>query len=202
MPAQVGLPECELVQRVHVHRGVFCQPGLLLPTDSTVFHLCPAQHFNSRLPLGPQRPYTSPGFSPSSGVHACWVRARPTSRRPPVALAPHSPTPARAAAQDTATLCAYANLTYREKGDTRGFYVLQIELDLLTSTVLPEDVDVWEATGYDEPRGTRHMRIVGPGVNVEAITRVWLARRDENGAFVTCDPPNGERHARRRTQRV
>jgi hypothetical protein len=54
---QVGLPDDELHVLQALHRGVFCRPGLLVPSDSTVFHLCPAQHFNAHLPLGPQRPY-------------------------------------------------------------------------------------------------------------------------------------------------
>ena len=37
----------------------------------------------------------------------------------------------------------------------------------------------------------RDVRIEG-GVNEGAVTRVWLARRDARGAFLSCDAPNGD----------
>jgi len=33
---------------------------------------------------------------------------------------------------------------------------------------------------------------IGGGVNEEAITRVWPARRDARGAFLSCDAPTGD----------
>jgi len=33
----------ELVKRMSVHRGVYCQRGLLRPSLSTVYHCCPAE---------------------------------------------------------------------------------------------------------------------------------------------------------------
>ena len=68
----MGLPEFELAQREQLHRGVYCRAGLVVPSDTTLFHLCPAQHFNSLLPLGPERPYTAPGGVP---LVACWDAA-------------------------------------------------------------------------------------------------------------------------------
>ncbi len=182
---QVGLSEDELARREHMHRGVYCRPGLLLPTPSTLFHLCPAQHFNSLLPLGPRRPYTCPGFTPVEGILACRVRrcSQDATRRLPARA---DAAPCTRPRQDTATLCHNANLTYRQKGDTRMFYVLQIEVDMLLATVLPEEVDEWE--GEEQPRTARNLRIVGP-VNELAITRMWIASRDGSGAFINCDPP-------------
>jgi hypothetical protein len=111
-----------------------------------------------------------------------------------------------------------ANLTERVARDTRAFYVLQIELDLLLTPARPEASEEQEETAEGTcsegdsrggagaaaaaPRGQRaggeeeavvrrgNVRIMG-AVNEEAITRVWLARRDGRGAFLTCDAPNG-----------
>jgi len=98
-------------------------------------------------------------------------------------------------AQDTAALCAHANLTYRVKGDTRCFYVLQIEVDLLTSEVAPDELDEDSDAPPPEdwPLHARRVRIMGPGVNEEAITRIWLARRDAVGTFLCCDAPTGRK---------
>jgi hypothetical protein len=105
----MGLPEFELAQREQLHRGVYCRPGLLIPSDTTLYHLCPAQHFNSLLPLGPERPYTAPGGVP---LVACW---------------------------DAATLLLLAAETCGREPPQRAFYVLQIELDLLISPLQGED---------------------------------------------------------------
>jgi hypothetical protein len=40
---QVGLPEHELAKRALQPRGVYCRPGLLLPSDTTVYALLAAQ---------------------------------------------------------------------------------------------------------------------------------------------------------------
>ena len=102
----MGLPEFELAQRESMHRGVYCRPGLLIPSDSTLYHLCPAQHFNSLLPLGPDRPYTAPAGAP---LVACW---------------------------DVATLLALASETAAQEPPQRAFFVLQIEVDMLVAPVL------------------------------------------------------------------
>lgn len=50
----VGLCEDELCRRMRMHRGVYCQRGLLEPTTTTLYHACLAQNFNSQLPFGSQ----------------------------------------------------------------------------------------------------------------------------------------------------
>ena len=131
-------------------------------------------------------------------------------------------------AQDTGTLASRANITHRAARDTRAFYVVQIELDLLTAAAAPacgdcsDDDDCGDsdeqASWRDAPpltppsstgssavrrsggaRGgaawrVRDVRILG-GVNEEAVTRVWLARRDARGAFISCEAPNGDAKA-------
>jgi hypothetical protein len=114
--------------------------------------------------------------------------------------------------QDTRTLLSCANLTHRGARDARAFYVLQIELDLLIAPAAPEDdADVDADADADaaassssharhaEPHAAApaapppwrgNVRIMG-GVNEEAITRVWLARRDARGGFLSCDAPTG-----------
>ena len=90
---QVGLPDDEIATRSAVHRGVFCRSGLLVPSDTTLYHICTAQvrpplasssalrppeacsssprfptaraqHFNSQLPLGGPPPSTQLYFAP------------------------------------------------------------------------------------------------------------------------------------------
>ncbi len=135
-------------------------------------------------------------------------QARDCSRAALISLSPPR-------AQDTATLLSVANLTERAAHDTRAFYVLQIELDLLVTPARPEASEE-EAEGTEGTEGSKssaagaaaaappraprgeagappwrgNLRILG-GVNEEAITRVWLARRDGRGAFLSCDAPNG-----------
>jgi hypothetical protein len=41
--APPSLTQAELVKRMRVHRGVYCQRGLLRPSLSTVYHVCPAE---------------------------------------------------------------------------------------------------------------------------------------------------------------
>ena len=274
---QVGLPEHELAKRALQPRGVYCRPGLLLPSDTTVYALLAAQaraaapiradaprsaclalllprravaaaasarlarplrrapggltraprpavaqDFNACLPLGPGRPLRPHGDCGADMV-ACRVRAR---RGASLDDATAHSLPRRA--QDTATLAARANITHRAARDTRAFYVVQIELDLLTAAAAPargdcsDDDDDCGDLGPPEQaswrdaqpmtppssaassavrrsgdaRGgaawrERDVRICG-GVNEEAVTRVWLARRDARGAFLSCDAPNGD----------
>ncbi len=102
-----------------------------------------------------------------------------------------------------------ANLTLRDAADTRAYFVLQIELDLLVPAARPDTGDDGDAPPVSAPQpaspsasgAAQHapaqggqlrgnLRILG-GVNEEAITRLWLARRDARGGFVTCDAPTG-----------
>ena len=78
LPRQVGLPEDELHARVALHRGVYCRGGALTPTDTTLFTLCPAQHFNACLPLGSKRLYRCPGHTETEGVLCFRVRCYST----------------------------------------------------------------------------------------------------------------------------
>ena len=185
----MGLPEDELHARQALHRGVYCRSGALVPTDTTLFHLCPAQHFNVCLPLDAKRVYRCPGHTEEEGV-LCF-RVRWCSSRVYGLLhdrAHRLPMPR----QDTTTLCAYGNLMHVAKGDTTCFYVLQLEIDLLTGRVLPSSDDT-NGPGNGQ-LGHSMYRVLGPGINEEAISRVWLAKRDSSGSFLTCDPPTGARH--------
>ena len=188
----MGLPEDELAYRHRVKRvrGVFCRPGLLVPSDTTLYVLTPAQHFNACLPLGPGRLFTPPPQPGGPrGVLAFWVRlAGEAGARPLTRLA---------LVQDTAALASAANLT--AAAGVRAHYVLQIELDLLLTRARPLPLD---GDGTEEPseaeaaglaRQRRGMVLLEGGVNEEAITRMWLAVRDERGGFVTCDAPTGKR---------
>ena len=78
LPHQVGLPEDDLHARVALHRGVYCRGGALTPTDTTLFTLCPAQHFNACLPLGGKRLYRCPGHTEAEGVLCFRVRCNST----------------------------------------------------------------------------------------------------------------------------
>ena len=174
------------------------------------------QDFNACLPLGPGRPLHGDGVS----LLACRVRLlcalHACATRPLICRAP----------QDTATLAARANLQHRGAGDTRAFYVVQIELDMLTAPARParsgdgacsDSDDDEPAAEAREPHAARRptgggmhgvprgggdarreaargcdVRIGGGGVNEEAVTRVWMARRDARGAFLSCDAPTGD----------
>lgn len=175
------------------------------------------QDFNACLPLGPGRPLHGDG----GPLLACRVRLllRAAGTRDATA---HLPRP-----QDTSTLAARANLQHRGAGDTRAFYVVQIELDMLTAPARParhgdggcsdSDDDDAPAEEAREPHAARRppgsgmhgaphaggdarreasrgcdVRIGGGGVNEEAVTRVWMARRDARGAFLSCDAPTGD----------
>ena len=71
-------------------------------------------------------------------------------------------------------------------GDTRCFYVLQLEVDLLTGSLLPSGGTSDDTRGpEDGPLSHSMYRVLGPGVNEEAISRVWLAKRDSGGTFLT-----------------
>jgi hypothetical protein len=100
--------------------------------------------------------------------------------------------PSCAGDQDTAALCAYGNATHvAAGGDTRCFYVLQLETDLLTGQLLAVPSSDVTRGPEDGPLLHSMYRVLGPGINEEAISRVWLAKRDSSGAFLTCDPPTG-----------
>jgi hypothetical protein len=63
----------------------------------------------------------------------------------------------------------------------RPTYVLQIELDLLTSPVVSSD---------------SNMLLIDGAVNAASITRIWLAKRQVRrdgslGEFVSVRPPTG-----------
>jgi hypothetical protein len=255
-PSQVGLPEDELATRGLTHRGVYCRAGLLIPSDTTVYALCPAQARRARPPPRAARPRPRclarrgsartprrrlrlcvprrdaacapalrgrfraraalqrlPAAGPQAavlgaGLRRCGGHAGVPGARP--ARARDAPSRGRSRAsspaspQDTATLCALANLTHRAAGDTRAFYVLQLELDLLIPAAREEEEEADGAVDAASPgaqqqqqqapgaaaRGRGNLRIMG-AVNEEAITRMWLARRDARGGFLTCDAPNG-----------
>ena len=190
LPHQVGLPEDDLHARVALHRGVYCRGGALTPTDTTLFTLCPAQHFNACLPLGGKRLYRCPGHTEAEGV-LCFRVSCNSTRLCAGPITQHSP-PA-SCAQDTAALCAHGNAAQvAPGGDTRCFYVLQLEVDLLTGSLLPSGGPSDDTRGpEDGPLSHSMYRVLGPGVNEEAISRVWLAKRDSGGTFLTCDPPTG-----------
>lgn len=181
----MGLPEDELARRGLVHRGVYCRPGLLVPSDTSLYALLPAQALNACLPLGPGRRV----LPPSSWPGYPWLEC----------------------CGDTGALRDRASLTHTAPGDGgRAFYVLQLEADLMDGGAgVAHDVEAeaeWGRGGGGEGAGEGGVAAaaakarargamcwkVGPGgVNAEAVARIWLARRDPDGRFVTCDPPTG-----------
>lgn len=278
----MGLPDDELRTRGQSHRGVFCRPGLLLPTDSTLFALLPARDFNACLPLGDGRLLSVP----PSGLLACpdpaalCARATLDKRDPADAATPYyviqvevdllegrleeeeaeaggdgdalpwreeeplgpgqrrtphtpgksvfrsrigsgafrgsragsglgSPPPGPVEARRASRYGSSA-LTEEEAERRMSMVLAELGLDeperaspgaqpqppqLSPQQPPPQQQPAPPAPPKPPPpppfSGASFFRLCHPGLNVECIARVFLARRDAQGGFVTCDPPNG-----------
>ncbi|KAK3285482.1 hypothetical protein CYMTET_6913 [Cymbomonas tetramitiformis] len=128
--AAQGLTEDDLSVRIQYHRGVYCKAGLLTPSSSTIYIICPAQ-----------LPSDNRAASIEASSQLCGPSTAASPADQPLGETPKSDErkPQFVACKELQTL---AEVSTAQHMDIEGyFYVLQIEIDLLASPVTKFDTN-------------------------------------------------------------